>query len=65
MMTDLFTFVGAEDRQLFSHPGLRFDNCSPNKCFSCSYMTEIQRSNITYIMAHSPYLYLTVESIEM
>lgn len=64
MMTDLFMFVGAEDRQLFSHAGLQFDNCSPNKCFWCSYMTEIKRSNITHIMAHSPYLYLTVKSIE-
>lgn len=33
MMTDLFMFVGAEDRQLFSLADLKFDNCSPNKCF--------------------------------
>lgn len=64
MMTDLFMFVGAEDRQLFSHAGLQFDNCSPNTCFWCSYMTEIKRSNLTYIMAHSPSLYLTVKSLE-
>lgn len=65
IMTDLFMFVGAEHRQLFSHAGLQFDNCSPNTCFWCSYMTEIKRSNLTHIMAHSPYLYFTVKSMEI
>lgn len=65
MMTDLFLFVGAGDRQLFSLAALQFDSRSPNKRFWCSYMTEIKRSEITQKMPHPPSLYQLSEPTEV